>query len=153
MADLPERILRLHALRWKDLIERHGFTGAHLVWHESKERRHDAARPLYSLAPPPPRILNSNTPHSSVTHFGRNRETVAYEEWRKIQEEDWITRESDPVVVDSIGIVETVALAKCAIRRSCWRLPLDLGQRNRSRFGHVRRAIAGCPAVSFKRDC
>jgi hypothetical protein len=36
---LPERIRRLQILRWDELIEKHGFTGAHLEWHESPVRR------------------------------------------------------------------------------------------------------------------
>src|SRR5262245_32603660 len=111
MAELPKHILRLHTVRWKELTEKHGFTGDHLTWHQSRDRRHQAARPRYSLAPPPIRMLNSNEPYSKVTHLGRNGEPVSYEEWRKIEEANWISRESDPIVIDSIGILETVALA------------------------------------------
>ena len=113
MAELPklsESLRRLHALRWKDLIKRHGFTGGHFKWHESRVRRHEAAKPAFSLAPPPPAPLR----HSghSVTYFGSRGEPVSYENWRRQQIAAWTARENDPAVIDSIAINETMALAK-----------------------------------------
>ena len=51
---LPDRVQRLHALRWKALLKERGFTSEHLQWHASRERRREAAKPLFSLKPPPP---------------------------------------------------------------------------------------------------
>ena len=112
MAELPrlsESIRRLHALRWKDLIKRHGFTGGHFKWHESRVRRHEAAKPAFSLAPPPPTPLHH--PGHSVTFFGSQGEPVSYENWRRQQMAAWAARENDPAVIDLIGIAETIALA------------------------------------------
>jgi len=33
LPQLPAPILRLHSLRWNELIETHSFTGEHLKWH------------------------------------------------------------------------------------------------------------------------
>jgi hypothetical protein len=107
MADLPElpqRIARLFALRWKDLIEKHGFTGNHLEWHQSKAKRSLAAYQPISFAPPP---LGSK-----VTYYGRQGEPISHEEWVRQRKEDHVTRQGDPAVIDSIGIAETIALAK-----------------------------------------
>jgi hypothetical protein len=107
MADLPElpqRIVRLFALRWKDLIEKHGFTGGHLEWHQSKAKRSLAAYRPISFALPP---LGSK-----VTYYGRQGEPISHEEWVRHRKEDHVTRQSDPAVIDSIGIAETIALAK-----------------------------------------
>jgi len=109
MIELPklsERIVRLHALRWNDLIKAHGFTGEHFQWHQSHEKRHKAAKPRYSLAPPPPTDVSRD-------RFPQTRDFRGDQgDWRKKQLEAWAARESDPAVIDSIGITETVAVAK-----------------------------------------
>ena len=47
MADLPklpDPLPRLHLLRWRELLEKHGFAdGEHLKWRESRSRRSQAA--------------------------------------------------------------------------------------------------------------
>ncbi len=106
---LPERILRLHSLRWNELIEKHGFTGDHLKWHESRVRRRTAARPRFSLAPPP--LVTEGT-RSETTLYGTDRQPVPHEKWLEQQMEAWVRRESDHDIIDSIGIAETITLAK-----------------------------------------
>src|SRR5271165_3227871 len=111
MAELPglsESIRRLHALRWKDLINRYGFTGDHFKWHASRDRRHRAAKPAFRLAPPPPPLHH---PGHSVTFFGSQGEPLPYEEWHRREMAAWAARENDPAIIDSIGIEETIMLA------------------------------------------
>ena len=109
---LPGHTRRLHALQWRALTERLGFTGEHLKWHESPERRRQAARPNISFAPPPATDLNSNRFAQSVQHVGTHGERITHDEWETIQQEAWAARQSDPVVIDSIGIRETISLAE-----------------------------------------
>ena len=114
MADLPglsESIRRLHALRWKDLINRCGFTGDHFKWHASRDRRHEAAKPAFSLAPPPLTPLRSGSSIGLVTFYGSQGEPLAYEDWHQREMAAWAARENDPAVIDLIGIAETIALA------------------------------------------
>jgi hypothetical protein len=114
MAELPtltERIVRLHRLRWNELIEKHGFTGAHLKWQESAERRRQAARPKISLAPPPPTLISDRRPRRP-SPYRKDGQPVPYETWLEQQMAAWALRESDPGVIDSIGVFETVNLAR-----------------------------------------
>jgi hypothetical protein len=113
---LPQHTRRLHALQWRALTERLGFIGGHLKWHESPERRHQAARPNVSFAPPPATDLSRHSVKQAAQHFGRKGEEISHDEWVKIQQEDWIFRESDPVVIDSIGVRETISLAEVRFR-------------------------------------
>lgn len=108
---LPERTIRLQILRWNALIETHGFTGAHFEWHQSSGLRHEAARPLYSLAPPPATQVGDRTDRRTTLH-GKLGQPVSYEGWLGEQMAAWHLRESDPTIVDSIGVVATVTLAK-----------------------------------------
>ena len=101
----PESLRRLHILRWRELLRARGFNGDHLKWHQSAERRHAAARPKFSLAPPP--LGQGN----KVTHYFDGKE-VPYDQWHKLQLEAWKRRENDPSIIDSIAISETTALAK-----------------------------------------
>jgi len=103
LTQLPERIRRLQVLRWDELLEKHGFTGAHLEWHESPVRRREAARPRHTLAPPPATDLNTGTFSGilSGTHEKMLERAMA----------EWVLRESDPKVIDSIGVAATVTLA------------------------------------------
>ena len=101
---LPNGIQRKLDLQWQNLIEASGFTGDHLTWHESKHRRRQAARPPFSLAPPPP--------GDRVTYYGKQGEPTPYSKWREQQEEAWEARQQDPAVIDSIGVPETIALSK-----------------------------------------
>jgi hypothetical protein len=106
MADLPElpkHILRLQALRWKDLIEKWGFNGGHLDWHQSPQRR-EAALPSVSLLPRPP--------GSAAPYYGKQGEEVSYEEWVRIRKESRISSRNHPLIVDKIGTAETIAAAK-----------------------------------------
>ena len=115
MIELPklsESIVRLHALRWNELIKSHGFTGDHLKWHQLRDRRHEAARPACGLAPPPPTSVGSGRLRSTVAYYGAQGEPISHAEWRQKQLAAWAARESDPDIIDSIGIVETVELAK-----------------------------------------
>src|ERR1700693_1383769 len=98
---LPKHFLRLHALRWKDLIEKYRLTGGHLDWHQSPQRR-DAALPIVSLLPHPP--------GSAGTYHGRQGEEVSYQEWLTIRKEARLAMRNDPAIVDSIGM----------LRRSRW---------------------------------
>jgi hypothetical protein len=109
---LAERFVRLHRLRFKKLIEKHGFGGDHLKWHESRDRRRAAARPRYSLTPPPPRDLSSGRWSDGVTYYGSDGKPIPFEAWKEQQMAAWAAREGDPKVVDSIGINDTAALAK-----------------------------------------
>jgi hypothetical protein len=108
---LPAGILRLHSLRWNELIEKDGFTGEHLKWHESPDRRRQAARPRFSLAPPPATDIRDRMP-SKRTHDGTDGQPVPYEKWLEQQMAEWVARESDPSFIDSIGVAATVDLAK-----------------------------------------
>ena len=112
MADLPElpdRIRRLHALRWNELIEGRGFAGDHLKWRYSPERRRGPMR--LRLAPPPPCAdIHSNAPVSKVTYFSKSGEETAYQQWREEQlaerragEPAWLAARNE-----SIGIAQTV---------------------------------------------
>ena len=65
---LPETMRRLHTLRWQKLIKEHGFNGEHIRWHESQDRRREAAKPAFSLKPPPPPVLGRSG--GSVTYLG-----------------------------------------------------------------------------------
>jgi hypothetical protein len=114
MTDLPKlsaRIVRLHTLRWKELVELRGFTGDHLHWYLSQDRRHRAARPRVSLTPPPP--ISVSDRHGSRTEYhGAQGERISHDEFLKLQLAAWAARENKPDTIDSIGIFETVALAK-----------------------------------------
>lgn len=117
MIELPklsERLVRLHALRWNDLIKAHGFTGDHLTWHESHDRRRKAAKPFDTdiLKPRPSESVSVNRFAPTVEYCGAQGERISHEEWRQKQFAAWAARESDPAIIDSIGIAETVALAK-----------------------------------------
>jgi hypothetical protein len=109
---LPKPKKRELELLWLDTRDRLGFAGDHLQWPESKERRHQAARPKYSLAPPPPTSLTDSWSDSSHTYFGPGGEPIPWKEWREQQLAAWKARESDPAVIDTIGIYETVYLAE-----------------------------------------
>jgi hypothetical protein len=114
MTELPklsERIVRLQSLRWNELVQRRGFTGDHLAWHISQERRHRASAPRFSLAPPPPINVSDRHP-SRVAYYGDQGEPISHDAWLKKQLAAWAARENDPDIIDSIGIFETVALAK-----------------------------------------
>jgi hypothetical protein len=106
LPELPERLRRLHLLRWNDLIDKRRFTGEHLRWHESRDQRRQAAKPKYSLLPPPTSLRGG-----SVTFYGPNGEPVPYETWHRNQMAAWAARESDSEVIDSRASVETIALA------------------------------------------
>ena len=107
---LSAGIVRLHALRWNELIK-HGFTGGHLQWHQSRDRRHKAADPGYSLLPSPP-IDVTDTQRRRIQYHGAQGEAISFDEWKKKQLAAWAARENDPDIIDSIGVFETVALAK-----------------------------------------
>jgi hypothetical protein len=107
---LPERTIRLQNLRWNELIVKHGFTGAHLEWHKSPVLRREAARPHYTLAPPPATNLDHRT--SSGLFDALDVKPLVYEEMLERTMADWVVREGDPKVIDSIGIAATVTLAK-----------------------------------------
>src|SRR4051794_3013680 len=79
LPQLPASILRLHSLRWNELIETHRFNGEHLKWHESPLLRREVARPLYSLAPPPLRSIDDRAPRTT-THYGKDHQQVPYDE-------------------------------------------------------------------------
>jgi hypothetical protein len=114
MAELPElpaRIRRLHALRRNELLEKLGFAGDHLKWHESPAKRRAAAQPRHSLLPPPTMAAGRA---GRVTHRV-NGEEVSYNEWKEHQMAEWAARESDPDVIDSIGVNETISLAKARL--------------------------------------
>jgi hypothetical protein len=114
MTELPklsERIVRLHTLRWNELVKLRGFTGDHLEWHISQDRRHRAATPRVSLVPPPP-INVSDRHRSRIEYHGDHGEPISYDAWLKKQMAAWAARENDPHIIDSIGVLETVALAK-----------------------------------------
>src|SRR3954468_1551552 len=100
---LPPNILRLHSLRWDQLLEKEGFTGEHLRWHASRERRRQAARPRYSLAPPPARLVTDTTSGRRIL-YGTDGERAPYQKWREQEMEAWVLREDDPKIVDSIGV-------------------------------------------------
>lgn len=106
---LPEPIRRLQMLRWDELIEKHGFTGAHLEWHESPVRRREAARPRHTLAPPPATSLNAGTFSGILS--GTDGKPVLHEKMLERTMAEWVVRESDPKVIDSIGVAATVTLA------------------------------------------
>jgi hypothetical protein len=112
LPELPKHIQRLHALRWKKLIEEYGFSGDHLKWHESRDRRHRAAKPRYTLAPPLSWQASVRHSHSDGTFPGPSGERITYKEWHENELAAWVAREDDPEVVDSIGIAETTALAR-----------------------------------------
>ncbi len=114
---LPDRIRRLHVLRWNQLIERSSFTGEHLEWHTSPKRRRAAARPTFSLIPPPP--------GSGVKHYGENGEVVSYQKWHQYQMEAWTARQNDPAIIDSIGVIETIVVGAARFSDvTCDYLPL-----------------------------
>lgn len=105
LSGLPERLQRLHDLQWRDLTEKHRFTGDHLKWHASPEKRRAAVGPrTISLSSPPP--------GSNVTFFGSQGETISHEEWVVQRRNKELAKRSDPAVIDTIGVRETVALAK-----------------------------------------
>ena len=108
---LPDRVQRLHALRWKALLKERGFTGEHLQWHASRERRREAAKPLFSLKPPPPDAL-PGPPRRSMKYYGSKGELISYDQWKREQMEAWAVRENDPKIIDNIAITETIALAQ-----------------------------------------
>lgn len=108
---LPEQMRRLHFLLWRALTEKLDF-GEHLQWHASPIRRHEAARPKVSLAPPPATNLQSNRIAEQHSFQGRHGEQISYEDWVTIQKDDWADRECDPVVIDKIGVQETIRLAE-----------------------------------------
>src|ERR1035438_3166037 len=98
MAELPKlsaSIRRLQTLRWAVLLSEHGFTGDHFKWHESKERRREAAKPSLSLAPPPPATLRDRS-RGTVTYYGSRGEPISYDQWKQEQMAAWASRENDP---------------------------------------------------------
>jgi hypothetical protein len=112
---LPERIARLHVLRWNALIKSHGFIGDHLEWHESRDRCHRAAKPAFSLLPPPTASLDPRSFSGRAKFYDAQGEEISYEEWKQKQLAAWAARETDPKIIDSIGIAETVALAEARL--------------------------------------
>ncbi|MGA3075669.1 MAG: hypothetical protein ABSG56_18445 [Bryobacteraceae bacterium] len=108
---LPDRVQRLHALRWKALLKERGFTSEHLQWHASRDRRREAAKPLFSLKPPPPDVL-PGPPRRSMKYYGSKGELISYDQWKRGQMEAWAVRENDPKIIDNIAITETIALAQ-----------------------------------------
>jgi hypothetical protein len=107
MSELPD--LDEHATwkvnsRWVNRIKECGFGGDHLCWHQCRERRRLAAAPRFSLAPPPP--------GSDVILHGTGGKGISYDKWLKEQREAWRVRQSDPGIIDSIGVAETIELAK-----------------------------------------
>ena len=87
-----------------------GSQAGHLSWHESPDRRRAAARPRYSLITPP------SEQHGGRTIFnGATGEEISYDEWKRHQMAAWAARESDPDVIDWIGVAETIGLAKARI--------------------------------------
>ena len=104
LREFPKHVARLHVVQWKSLMEKHGFTGDHLAWHNSPQKRHEAARPAYSLLPPPP--------GSRTTFKGKHGENISYQNWLKSQKDAWAARQNDPDLIDSIGIAATITLAK-----------------------------------------
>jgi len=108
---LPARVRRLHQLKWTTLCAKLGFAGEHIKWHDSTERRRQAARPQVSLSPPPANLA-SNRHHSLHTYYGREGEEISFEKWKQLQMADWAARQNDQEFVDRIGIWETVSLAK-----------------------------------------
>jgi hypothetical protein len=121
---LSEASQRKLDLEWEDLIEARGFDGAHLKWHDSPARRHKAARPPFSLAPPP------TVDHGRTTHYWEGQ-PIPYDEWLKNQEDAWAARQNNPEVVDLIGIAETTALSTTRFQRvvseyrSLWAASID----------------------------
>lgn len=117
MAELPRlspSIVRLHQLRWNDLIKKYGFTGEHLKWHECRDRRHAASKPPNdSLLPPPSSTVGFDRHnHGGSVHYVIGGRSVSFDEWKRHQMEAWAARENNPSVIDTIGIKETIGLAK-----------------------------------------
>ena len=115
MAEAPELsapMQRLHGLRFLDLIELHGFPGEHPKWHESPTRRRAAAKPTVSLLPPPLESVSIGNRRSPVTYHGEHGQLISWSEWRDLQMAAWAARESNPEVIDTIGIPETIRLAE-----------------------------------------
>src|ERR1051326_1033845 len=104
LPQLPEPIRRLQAVRWRVLLEKYGFDKDYLKWHESPYRRHQVARPNFSLAPPPP--------GGRQTFFDPQGKPISYDAWLQQQRETWLARESDPTVIDLIGTDLTLNLAR-----------------------------------------
>jgi hypothetical protein len=108
---LSEQVRRRHTLRWAILRKEHGFTGEHLKWHESQQRRRRVAKPVFSLAPAPIDALPGH-PRSSGSYPGEQGELISYDQWKREQLAAWAVRENDPRTIDTIGIGETVGLAQ-----------------------------------------
>jgi len=108
MSDLPQLskdTRRLHALQWTQLVQKYGFTGNHLKWHESPMHRRKAAEKLFrSKSTPIDPIARRSPPPSRKMR-----------EWLKEIKREQQSRRSNlnaPVVVDSIGVGEALALAQ-----------------------------------------
>jgi hypothetical protein len=54
----------------------------------------------------------SGSSREQITFCGTQGEPITYDAWHRREMAAWATRESDPAVIDSIGIAETVELAK-----------------------------------------
>jgi uncharacterized protein YukE len=98
------------------LIEIHGFTGEHLNWHESPTWRRAAAKPTISLLPPPLESVSVSHRRSPVKYYGEHGQPISWTEWRELQMAAWTARESNPEVIDTIGISETVLLAEARLQ-------------------------------------
>jgi len=100
----PDAIKRLHALRWSELLEKHCLTGDHLLWHQSTSRISAAARPN----------MHPHTPieYDDWSVIGLEGNVIAYEDWLVERDQLWQKRKNDPGVVDSIGLNETILLAR-----------------------------------------
>lgn len=113
---LPESAGRLLDLRWRELVRQRGFTGEHLTWHDSPERRRNVARPKVSLAPPPRTRLHDPFSRPPTIYKDAHGKPVSYEVWRERQLSEWAARAESPENIDSIGIGETVALAEATFK-------------------------------------
>jgi len=98
LPDLPEAKRRNLESLWTDVIREYGFTGDHLRWHESPERRRKAAEPAYYV-------------HRSGHYYGAQNEEISYEEAVKLRRKRWAERERDPAVIDCIGVDESTRAA------------------------------------------
>jgi hypothetical protein len=94
LPQLPDRVRRKIALQWEGLVEKHGFTGGHLNWIETRKLK------MVSSAPPPPPTLGRRTVPSTP-----NPAIVRYLPAR--------TGTAKPIYApaDGVGISETSLLA------------------------------------------
>jgi hypothetical protein len=121
MADLPqlpERARRKLALRWQALIEKHGFTGEHLKWAETRKRK------ISTRALLPPASIDSPAVRFMQARSAPTEPVYAHPDTIGIQETGMLAAERYGQFIDEYFSLWLSEQGRCSDAFTAWLLEL-----------------------------